>query len=129
MSSRSFKVLGCNPLKGEARAAHLAGLSADCFDGVPVTIKGDCLELVNQVQDRDRIPDWEIFGEVDTIRSLLDIHHEWSFVWTTMEDNAAAHALAHWCVIQNCSGIIRLDSMPSVVMDDGYSATLSMPLQ
>lgn len=65
-----------------SQAARLTCLCADCFVGVPGIIEGDSLELVNQVQDRDRIPDWEIAGEVNTIRSLLDIHHYWSFVWT-----------------------------------------------
>lgn len=62
-----------------------------------MVIEGDCLELSNQVNDRDRLHDWEIVGEVDILKNLLDTHHESSFVWTPREGNAAAHNLAKSC--------------------------------
>lgn len=49
-------------------------------------------------------------GEVDTIRSLLDLHRDWNFVWTPREGNEAAHLLAKWCARQHVAGVIRLEA-------------------
>lgn len=72
-----FSETGQNPIKGEARAARLVCLSAKEFNGMSVILEGDYLELICQVNDRNLIPNWEIVGEVETIRSLLAIHPEW----------------------------------------------------
>ncbi|KAB1225092.1 hypothetical protein CJ030_MR1G005379 [Morella rubra] len=55
---------GHNPLKGEARAARLACQVAASFEGIPMCIDVDSLDLVNQVYNLDVPPDWEIAGEV-----------------------------------------------------------------
>ncbi|KAB1224572.1 hypothetical protein CJ030_MR2G004964 [Morella rubra] len=111
------KVRGKNPLKGEARAARLACSVATCFAGSPICIEGDCLELVNQVQSQIVTPDWEVAGEVETIRSLLEANTSWSFSWTPREGNYAAHFLAQWCISSDLSGCISLDHLPNSVTD------------
>ncbi|KAB1202385.1 hypothetical protein CJ030_MR8G020182 [Morella rubra] len=109
-------VLGNNPIKGGARAARLACDCALCFEGTPLIIEGDCLDLVTQIHDRDSLSDWEIAGEVDSIRGLLDIHSDWSFTWARRDANAAAHSLARWCSRQQNYGvrpqILPIDTMP-----------------
>lgn len=112
--ARVGKVTGRNPLKGEARAARLACLLAECFGGISLSIVGDCLELVNQVHLRGGTPDWEISGEVETIRKLLEEHSEWSFIWTPREGNYAAHNLARWCTNHDISGHICVDDLPDI---------------
>lgn len=78
--------------------------------------------MVNQVQDREQIPDWLIAGEVDTIRHLLDLHQEWKFVWIPREGNEAAHQLAKRCARQHVSGLIRPDSLPNDVLSIDHDA-------
>lgn len=43
----------------------------------------------------DRLPNWMIEGEVDTVRNLLIKEHVyWKLVWTPWEGNSLAHNLA-----------------------------------
>lgn len=72
---------------------------------------------MNQVNSRDDARDWEIVGEVETNRSLLDTHSTWSFVWTPREGNYAAHSLASWCINLDLSGRISLDLLPDSITD------------
>lgn len=108
---------GSNPLKGEARAALMACRIAEFFAGARPTVEGDCSALINQVREWNQIPNWEIEGEVTTIRNLLVEHEDWSFVWIPREANFAAHNLAKWSSSQSLFGELRVDSLPSIVTD------------
>lgn len=95
LHARASKLEGSNPIKGEAGAARMA---AELFMGSHLTIEGDYLNLVNQVCDMNGFLDWEIEGEVNTIRQLLKANANWSIEWIPHEGNVAAYNLAHWCI-------------------------------
>lgn len=95
--ARTSRVAGRSPIKGEARAARLACQMASSFSAHEIILEGDCLTLVNQVVDATAAVDWDISGEVITIRRLLQDHPTWSFKWIPREANVAAHNLAKWC--------------------------------
>lgn len=92
---------GRNNNKGEARAARMECQVAEEFMENEIIFEGDCLNLVNQVMDEIGEPDWDIVGEVRTIRRLLKDHVMWSFTWIPHEANFAAHNLANYCI--NCN--------------------------
>lgn len=71
MHARTSKIVGHNPLKGEASVARMVSLIAETFVGITLIIEGDCLELVDRVIDQGRTPDWEIAREVETIRKSI----------------------------------------------------------
>lgn len=122
LHARSGTIEGLNPIKGEARAARLACEMAIELPGVKVIIEGDCLNLVTQVHERAQPVDWEIAGEVETIRRLLELHQEWTLAWTPREGNEALHLLAKWCARQLVAGVIRLENLPSDVICDVHDA-------
>lgn len=121
---KTSSTLGSSPVKDEARAARLA---CQLETEVPfniVIIKGDYLNLVEQVS---LVLDWEIDGEVTTIRILLQEHEGWSFIWTPHEANFAAHNLAHWCRSGSVMGNIFPMELPSHVLDCDHAAHRSLP--
>lgn len=89
--------------------------------GYRLLLKMDCLDLVTQVHDRDSLSDWEIAGEVETIRGLLDTHHDWRFIWIPREGNAPTHNLARWCAREQVAGFIRPEILPIDVLSDDYA--------
>ncbi|KAB1219778.1 hypothetical protein CJ030_MR3G005787 [Morella rubra] len=115
IQARTSKIVGNNPIKGEAPATRMAFQVATSYRGVEVVVKGDCLNLVNQVADIESIPDWDIAGEVSTIRILLNENGKWKSGWISREVNFAAHNLAKWCTMSLILGDICIQNLPSDV--------------
>lgn len=127
VQARASNIAGTNPLKGEARAARMACETASYFLPLEVTIEGDCLNLVNQVDDVFSTPDWVIAGEVYTIRSLLRDNAKWHFVWVSREANIAAHNLAQWCSQRRVFGDICIQDLPPEVSLCDHADLANLP--
>lgn len=127
LKATSSKLTGRNPIEGEARAARLAcHLAAEFVDQV-IVIEGDCLNLVNQVEELNSEPDWDIVGEVCTIRRLLMDHMQWSFRWIPREANCAAHNLAKWCSMNDVLRDLSLTDLLSDVVHCDHAAHMRLP--
>lgn len=91
-------------------------------------MEGDSLELVNQVSNLDRPPDWLIKGEVDTIRKIMLEHDSWKFIWTPREGNCLAHNLAKWGMDFVLSGNFRVGDVPPDIVNCDDSAVFAEQL-
>lgn len=80
-------------------------------------MEGDSLELVNQVSNLDRPPDWLIKGEVDTIRKIMLERDSWKSIWTSREGNCLAHNLAKWGMDFVLSGNFRVGDVPPDIVN------------
>lgn len=103
-------------------------MAAELFMGSHLTIEGDYLNLVNQVCDMNGFLDWEIEGEVNTIRQLLKANANWSIEWILHEGNVAAYNLAIGVLTILFLGEICVEGLPYDVKDCDHAALLSLPI-
>lgn len=82
------------------------------FEEQDILVEGDFLVLIEQVNKVDSAPDWNIEGEVWTLRRLLSQHARWQLHWMPHDGNQLPHRPAKWAWSLDTLGDIDLGVIP-----------------